>query len=126
MAWYRAPVCRYEPFWDLSLPLTREGKAGGISGWFSGKAAGAPSIQDCLQAFTADETMQARSAAAAAAQAMRGMHPKARAPATLLREQMMWAGSRKHPNVQSEAMDGVAWGQSTAACMPRQRTASLT
>ena len=52
-------VARYEPFWDLNLPLMREGKAGGISGWFSGKASGAPSIQDCLQAYTADETMQA-------------------------------------------------------------------
>ena len=52
---------RYEPFLDLSLPLTREGKGGGgLSGWFSGKSAAAPSIQDCLQAFTADETMQVR------------------------------------------------------------------
>ena len=50
---------RYEPFLDLSLPLTREGKGGGgLTGWFSGKSAAAPSIQDCLQAFTADETMQ--------------------------------------------------------------------
>ncbi|KAK9811723.1 hypothetical protein WJX72_008998 [[Myrmecia] bisecta] len=46
----------YEPFWDLSLPLAREGKpGGGLVTWFKGTAT---SIQDCLQVFTADELLE--------------------------------------------------------------------
>lgn len=46
----------YEPFWDLSVPIAKEGKTG-ISAWLSGKTV--PStIQDCLQAFTGDEVLQ--------------------------------------------------------------------
>ncbi|KAA6425209.1 MAG: ubiquitin carboxyl-terminal hydrolase 2-like [Trebouxia sp. A1-2] len=46
----------YEPFWDLSLPIVKEGK-GGIGAWLSGKK-DPTSIQDCLQAFTSDELLQ--------------------------------------------------------------------
>ena len=46
----------YEPFWDLSLPIVKEGK-GGLGAWFSGKSI-PTTIQDCLQAFTADEVLQ--------------------------------------------------------------------
>ena len=48
----------YEPFWDLSLPIVKEGK-GGIGAWLSGKK-DPTSIQDCLQAFTSDELLQVR------------------------------------------------------------------
>ena len=46
----------YEPFWDLSLPIVKEGK-GGLGAWLSGKSI-PTTIQDCLQAFTADEVLQ--------------------------------------------------------------------
>lgn len=46
----------YEPFWDLSLPLAKEGKSG-IGAWLSGKTV-PTTIQDCLQAFTGDELLQ--------------------------------------------------------------------
>lgn len=46
----------YEPFWDLSLPLAKEGKGGGLS-WLGIKGTPA-SIQDCLTAFTADEKLE--------------------------------------------------------------------
>ena len=49
----------YEPFWDLSLPIVREGK-GGLGAWLSGKSI-PTTIQDCLQAFTADEVLQVSS-----------------------------------------------------------------
>ena len=51
----------YEPFWDLSLPIVREGK-GGLGAWLSGKSI-PTTIQDCLQAFTADEVLQVTLAA---------------------------------------------------------------
>lgn len=51
-------MCRYEPFWDLSLPLAKEKQAGsGIGGWLSNKTVPA-SICDCLAAFAADEVLQ--------------------------------------------------------------------
>ncbi len=43
----------------LSLPLVREAR-GGLSSWFSSRPPPS-SITDCLAAFTADETLQARS-----------------------------------------------------------------
>ncbi|KAL4459011.1 hypothetical protein ABPG75_013876 [Micractinium tetrahymenae] len=46
----------YEPFWDLSLPLAKDGKGGGFS-WLGLKGTPA-SIQDCLTAFTADEKLE--------------------------------------------------------------------
>eukprot|EP00891_Asterochloris_glomerata_P008047 jgi/Astpho2/8047/gw1.00120.92.1_t len=46
----------YEPFWDLSLPLTREGK-GGLGAWLSGKTTPA-SIMDCMQGFFGDEKLE--------------------------------------------------------------------
>ena len=46
----------YEPFWDLSLPIVKEGK-GAWGAWLSGKSI-PTTIQDCLQAFTADEVLQ--------------------------------------------------------------------
>ena len=46
----------YEPFWDLSLPIVKEGKQG-IGAWLSGKSI-PTTIQDCLQAFTSDELLQ--------------------------------------------------------------------
>lgn len=46
----------YEPFWDLSVPIAKEGKTG-ISAWLSGKTV-PTTIQDCLQAFTGDELLQ--------------------------------------------------------------------
>ena len=46
----------YEPFWDLSLPLTREGK-GGLGAWLSGKTHPA-SIMDCMQGFFGDEKLE--------------------------------------------------------------------
>jgi ubiquitin carboxyl-terminal hydrolase 2/21 len=50
----------YEPFWDLSLPLSKEGRGGGFS-WLGLK--GSPSsIQDCLTAFTADERLEGEEA----------------------------------------------------------------
>ncbi len=50
----------YEPFWDLSLPLGKEGKSGGGFNWFQAKP---PStIADCLAAFTADELLQGNEA----------------------------------------------------------------
>jgi ubiquitin carboxyl-terminal hydrolase 2/21 len=51
----------YEPFWDLSLPLAREGKGGGISAWFSGRST-ATTIQDCLAVFTSEETLSGEEA----------------------------------------------------------------
>ena len=49
----------YEPFWDLSVPIAKEGKTG-ISAWLSGKTV-PTTIQDCLQAFTGDELLQVAS-----------------------------------------------------------------
>ena len=46
----------YEPFWDLSVPIAKEGKSG-ISAWLSGKTV-PTTIQDCLQTFSADEILQ--------------------------------------------------------------------
>lgn len=46
----------YEPFWDLSLPIVKDGK-GGLGTWLSGKSI-PTTIQGCLQAFTSDELLQ--------------------------------------------------------------------
>ncbi len=54
------PACRYEPFWDLSLPVAKEKQVGaGIGAWLSNKVA-PPTINDCLAAFTAEEVLQVR------------------------------------------------------------------
>jgi len=46
----------YEPFLDISLPISKDmiAKKGGLSGWFS---SGEPTLEDCLRAFTTDETL---------------------------------------------------------------------
>jgi ubiquitin carboxyl-terminal hydrolase 2/21 len=45
----------YEPFWDLSIPITKESmNKKGLSAWFG---SGEPSLEDCLRAFTSDEIL---------------------------------------------------------------------
>uniref|UniRef100_A0A1D1ZYV0 Ubiquitin carboxyl-terminal hydrolase n=1 Tax=Auxenochlorella protothecoides TaxID=3075 RepID=A0A1D1ZYV0_AUXPR len=46
----------YEPFWDLSLPLAKEGKQSSLS-WLGIKGSPA-SISDCLTVFAADEKLE--------------------------------------------------------------------
>ncbi|GAB4823329.1 hypothetical protein N2152v2_010375 [Parachlorella kessleri] len=50
----------YEPFWDLSLPLAKEGKNSSLS-WLGVKGTPA-SIQDCMRVFTADELLEGEEA----------------------------------------------------------------
>eukprot|EP00887_Chlorella_sp_A99_P006654 scaffold3.g6654.t1 len=48
---------QYEPFWNLSLPLAREGRAPGGLGWLGLRGPPA-TLADCLQLFTADERLE--------------------------------------------------------------------
>ena len=60
---HRPVGCRYEPFWDLSLPLAQpQGKNGSISSWFMLNKTLPASISDCLAAHTGDELLQVQPA----------------------------------------------------------------
>lgn len=52
-------ITTYEPFWDISLPISKDAiaKKGGLGAWF---ASGDLTLEDCLRAFTADETLAVR------------------------------------------------------------------
>eukprot|EP01023_Acetabularia_acetabulum_P059268 TRINITY_DN7122_c0_g4_i2.p1 TRINITY_DN7122_c0_g4~~TRINITY_DN7122_c0_g4_i2.p1 ORF type:complete len:595 (-),score=55.52 TRINITY_DN7122_c0_g4_i2:2149-3870(-) len=50
---------KYEPFWELNVPLAKESK-GGISSWFSSKVP--QSIEDTLKAFVSEEVVDGRDA----------------------------------------------------------------